>query len=114
MSEWISVKDRLPEERKDVLAYFSEAGYYVTSWFKWDTMPEPLWSPAIPAWGKVTHWMSLPEPPAMSDRVWFLMRKAEREPDLLRKAAILQQAEGWRRREAREKEARHGTCPEAR
>jgi Protein of unknown function (DUF551) len=63
VSEWISVKDQLPEQRKDVLAFFRVRGPYVTSYFQWENMPEPLWSPGLRDWGEVTHWMPLPEPP---------------------------------------------------
>ena len=58
MSEWISVKDRLPIEEIDVLAFAGEcqvvlyrAGrwLYDDAWFAHD---EPI-----------THWMPLPEPP---------------------------------------------------
>ena len=60
---WIPVTEAMPPERTDVLAYWSNAGFYVTSWFKWETMEKPLWSPAVPAWGEVTHWRPLPAAP---------------------------------------------------
>lgn len=66
MSEWISVKDRLPEEREDVLIrvkcanYFNiEQGYYKgnNEWVNcWCSIRNEGLYP-------VTHWMPLPEPP---------------------------------------------------
>ena len=59
MSEWISVKDRLPEPFKDCLVY-DDLGIGGGSWY-----PIGGWI----LWGSdednapVTHWMSLPEPP---------------------------------------------------
>jgi len=66
--EWISVKDRLPEDRIPVLIY--------TSYFKMATAYcdfEGDFSNVTCGWidamrvqhsyGSVTHWMPLPEPP---------------------------------------------------
>ena len=60
MSEWISVKDRLPKQREKVLCYFkfepespnviAENTYYGSGWWLSET-------------SRVTHWMPLPEPP---------------------------------------------------
>ena len=61
--EGIPVTERMPEQSQDVLAYFSVQGWHVTSWFQWETMPNPLWSPGIREWGEVTHWLPLPTPP---------------------------------------------------
>jgi hypothetical protein len=69
--EWISVDDRLPEERVMVL------GYVVTDYG--DCYPSdciyvmelihglfyPFNCSAIKGYSKVTHWMPLPEPPKM-------------------------------------------------
>lgn len=65
-SKWISVKERLPESRKDVLV--------VALWHeRWQTMlgwhsdQEEKWRIITPHGereaGGVTHWMPLPEPP---------------------------------------------------
>ena len=54
MSEWISVKNRLPEKYDDYLTY-DEYGitmithYNMQGWFSKN--------------GNITHWMPLPEPP---------------------------------------------------
>lgn len=70
MPEWIGVKDKLPGDEKEVLAYYgfnnAEDGDLgmmfmgVLRYFAFD--PEPHWQHA----GMnlvVTHWMPLPEPP---------------------------------------------------
>lgn len=66
MSEWISVKDRLPERAGRYLAYPSTIGEVCTAlysylmsrnavmWQDLEDHTEP-WEP--------THWMPLPEPP---------------------------------------------------
>ena len=56
--EWISVKDRLPDDEENVLAFvFGEAevcclknGVWRNEWMKFYD-------------GDITHWMPLPEPP---------------------------------------------------
>ena len=62
--EWISVDDRLPEKNQDVLCCTSDKddqpfiGYrdqYCGYWCK------GRWAYT---WGKITHWMPLPTPPA--------------------------------------------------
>lgn len=67
MSEWISVKERLPEKNTKVLCYFKyepntpdvicENVYYGSG--RW--MSES---------SKVTHWMPLPEPPEKEIRIY--------------------------------------------
>lgn len=56
MSEWISVKDRLPNEKTRVLVFVPHGnrkididGMVGRIWVRWN--------------GRVTHWMPLPEPP---------------------------------------------------
>jgi len=57
--QWISVKDRLPEEDVDVIAYncnYQQIAAYTTNPTKyWYTISGSTISP--------THWMPLPEPP---------------------------------------------------
>ena len=69
MSEWISVKERLPELHTSVLVYrknLSGMGGYVNI-DHMDVMwadDEPMWSGDVLTWkSRVTHWMPLPEPP---------------------------------------------------
>lgn len=79
MCEWIDVKDKLPEEDKEVLLVVNGWGktppYYLgslhhmepeTSWMTGLTSAESDW--LIHGWSylrkpEVTHWMQLPEPP---------------------------------------------------
>lgn len=56
MSEWTSVKDRLPDEKTRVLVFVPHSnrkididGMVGRIWVRWN--------------GRVTHWMPLPEPP---------------------------------------------------
>jgi len=71
MSEWISVKERLPEDDVSVLAVvygFPKAGIELRGAYQfamyvaadgWIIGEYPAWEDA-----NVTHWMPLPEPPA--------------------------------------------------
>jgi hypothetical protein len=81
MAEWISVKERLPKRRQDVLCFIEEEcqyyhieggspywtvdyfvceGYYDSRRKEWYIRRSPDLS--SPNYG-VTHWMPLPEPP---------------------------------------------------
>lgn len=59
--EWINVKDKLPEPLKDVLCTFNNGRYEPKivdrAWMFYDGS----W-PYEEIYGKVTHWMPLPEP----------------------------------------------------
>ena len=63
VQEWISVKDRLPEDNSDVLAYSrngEECRIYPANYAK------GVWFDCIfttPATDTTTHWMPLPHPP---------------------------------------------------
>lgn len=59
MSEWISVKDRLPELFKSVLTIDSEGEMFI-NWLEDEDKEEEYF-----AYGgeSVTHWMPLPAPP---------------------------------------------------
>lgn len=63
MSEWISVKDRLPEEGKNVLCLDSSDNYYSVGWIE-----DGLWEDGEFVGIDFTHWMPLPEPPAGDPR----------------------------------------------
>jgi hypothetical protein len=56
MSEWISVKDRMPDEDTWVLVY-SQQGSYMN--LKVDYIHGGKWFNSM----LVTHWQPLPEPP---------------------------------------------------
>ena len=63
---WISVKDELPPKFKHVLCYFPKRGFepYIQISYK-----ESNGSFADEfKWGKVTHWMPLPDHPAPYER----------------------------------------------
>lgn len=65
--QWISVKDRLPDDASDVLAYYDcgDTGqvmfvnYYKNNWY--DAVFNDLIDDLEQ--GCITHWMSLPKPP---------------------------------------------------
>ena len=59
--QWVSVKERLPEEFKRVLVFVPEkSGLMGKPDLDTDRIVEGCWV----RWGKyVTHWMPLPEPP---------------------------------------------------
>ena len=70
MSEWISVKDRLPEDFGEVLVIVSgkphenitlDGAYEIAEYDPVEGWILEMW----PEWcsGVVTHWMPLPEPP---------------------------------------------------
>lgn len=56
MNEWISVKDRLPEEDTWVLVYAKQGSYMN---LKVDYIHDGQWFNSL----LVTHWCYLPEPP---------------------------------------------------
>ena len=62
MSEWISVKDKMPEDGIRVLTYADNSAMFVASrddgWYV-DTGEYYYSSPLT----NITHWMPLPEPP---------------------------------------------------
>ena len=62
MSEWISVKDRLPEDGQEVFAYCSEADSFEMLVLR--CLSENMWiNRALDIYENVTHWMPLPTPP---------------------------------------------------
>lgn len=59
MSEWISVEERLPDERKAYyLCLFEDGHQQVSEWLHDDIQGWVFW------YGDPTHWMPLPPPPS--------------------------------------------------
>ena len=63
VQEWISVDDRLPEEKADCIVYYQHAycdndGYWAIGMCFYDGEKFQL-NPAY----KATHWMPMPQPP---------------------------------------------------
>ena len=56
-SEWISVKDKMPEEAVPVLVWEQQGFAYV------DIYKGGVWGIGTPNLAKITHWMSIHEPP---------------------------------------------------
>ena len=63
MSEWISVKDRLPDEHQDVLVYYygnrSSFHFPLVRYMK----ESSYYDGCFECEEEVTHWTILPEPP---------------------------------------------------
>ena len=57
-SEWISVKERLPDNGEKVLTVDNEGCMIVASWYKLGG-----WFLPVCRANPVTHWMPLPDPP---------------------------------------------------
>ena len=64
-SEWISVKDMLPQVKEDVLIYDSHHRNIYKAWYIGDI---DVWfsNEYLPQFINITHWMPLPEPPKES------------------------------------------------
>jgi hypothetical protein len=65
VQEWISVKDRLPDEDEDVLAfgYYHETFQTLICHYRSDFKGQWFTSVAGQQVYEVTHWMPLPQPP---------------------------------------------------
>lgn len=72
MSEWISVKDRLPEFQASVLIFtgksyrvcsLSSSGWSLSGSFHEVDYPDDDWDWDLTFIANVTHWMPLPEAP---------------------------------------------------
>lgn len=68
--EWISVKDKLPEENVYVLGLNKEGSFYIVCYcttnkdrYNYDGWEYNLCPCCDFVDGKFTHWMPLPEPP---------------------------------------------------
>ena len=64
-TDWVSVKDRLPEDGEGVLTYDTNFGQRVDYMLKVDCMEEPyVWcNRLVTDWEAVTHWQPLPKAP---------------------------------------------------
>ena len=66
--DWVSVKDRLPEDGQEVFAYCSEADSFEMLVLR--CLSENMWiNRALDIYENVTHWMPLPEPPKENEDV---------------------------------------------
>ncbi len=70
MPEWISVKDRLPEENTRVLICTQWGDVWMASYYSECRIAQAYWDVETLRGGgidfkatEVTHWMPLPEPP---------------------------------------------------
>lgn len=54
---WISIKDTQPPEHKDVLLHYLDGTILIGCRFSFGYLNENIY-------GKATHWMDLPDPPA--------------------------------------------------
>lgn len=67
MSEWISVKDRLPEDHVAVLVFDSVCRNIYKAWMSHD-LGEWFSEEYLPDFLNITHWMPLPNPPGGEHR----------------------------------------------
>ena len=56
VQQWISVKDRLPEQGQEVIVY--SGGVLKPTVFAYQ-----FWNKHYDSWARITHWMPLPKPP---------------------------------------------------
>jgi hypothetical protein len=67
MSEWISVKDRPPENRERVLAFLEGGSQYLAVFREGKVLNGFFVYGIGTGLTLVTHWMPLPEPPEVSE-----------------------------------------------
>lgn len=60
---WISVKERLPEYKQEVLVFYGGAIYTADKMLTWEDGHVTFYIHRFDEWREVTHWMPLPEPP---------------------------------------------------
>ena len=65
MCNWISVKDRLPQVKEDVLIYDSQHCNIYKAWYIGDI---DVWfsNEYLPQFINITHWMPLPKTPEVT------------------------------------------------
>lgn len=67
IGEWISVKDRLPEDGQEILIYVTVPGNMPIQVATCIDGDGELWLDSGYSFGDdVTHWMELPEPPKVN------------------------------------------------
>jgi hypothetical protein len=89
MSEWIDVKDRLPDEVDSYLVYRpdSDPPYVTSLWEEGEWWPER----GDVALDGITHWMPLPDPPAPKLTAKEALRIAVTQLNVLEKAGFAKQ-----------------------
>lgn len=69
MSDWISVKDRLPDTFDDVLVYSNDC-FISIAWRETERRKNGIvgwhWNSYCKRLGYVTYWMPFPEPPEVT------------------------------------------------
>jgi len=67
MSEWISVKNRLPEKDTKVLIYYHSYMDVMEYWHDTEEGKPKFYGPPNPPIDYVSYWMPLPQPPKNED-----------------------------------------------
>ena len=64
-NEWVSVEDRLPNDKQIVLFHQKDGFIYCAEYFAGNSLCSPSWFIDTDCWeaSGVTHWMPLPERP---------------------------------------------------
>ena len=64
-NEWVSVEERLPEDKQIVLFHQKNGFIYCAEYFAGNKLLSPAWFIDNDCWevGEVTHWLPLPAPP---------------------------------------------------
>ena len=64
-NEWVSVEERLPEDKQIVLFHQKNGFIYCAEYFAGNKLLSPAWFIDNDCWeaGEVTHWMPLPKSP---------------------------------------------------
>ena len=69
-NEWVSVEERLPNDKQIVLFRQKNGFIYCAEYFAGNSLCSPSWFIDCDCWEakEVTHWMPLPTPPAKEDQ----------------------------------------------
>ena len=64
-NEWVSVEERLPEDKQIVLFHQEDGFIYCAEYFAGSELMSPAWFIDNDCWeaSEVTHWRPLPAPP---------------------------------------------------